>query len=42
MPINNDFSPKQITVMKLGSPRILARLKFNDDVIYFEVDDALL
>ena len=42
MPQDNDFSPKQITIMQIGSDKILIRLKFNDDIVFFNVDDALL
>ena len=42
MPQDNDFSPRQITIMQIGSDKILIRLKFNDDIVFFNVDDALL
>ena len=37
MPSTNDFSPKQTTVMTQDSHNILARLKFNEDIISFKI-----
>lgn len=36
-PPTKDFSPKQITVMREQSSQILARLKFNDTIIFFQI-----
>lgn len=34
-PPTKDFSPKQITVMRENTSQILARLKFNETIIFF-------
>ena len=34
---SNDFSTKQITVMQQNNPKILARLKFNEEIIFFKI-----
>lgn len=34
---SNDFSTKQITVMQQNNSKILARLKFNEEIIFFKI-----
>lgn len=38
----NDFSAKQVTVMKQNNSKILARLKFNEEIIYFKIQARIL
>ena len=37
-----DFSPKQITVLHENSEKILARMKFNDSIVYFKICATIL
>jgi hypothetical protein len=38
----NDFSSKQVTVMKENSTHILARLRFNEDIVFFKIEATIL
>lgn len=37
-----DFSPKQVTVLKENSSQILARLRFNESVVFFKIHATIL
>ena len=33
----NDFSPKQLTIIQEKNSKILARLRFNEDIVFFKI-----
>ena len=42
LPETRDFNPKQVTVMEEKSQKILARLRFNEDIVFFKIEETIL
>ena len=38
----SDFSAKQVTVIQLDNSKILARLRFNEEILFFKIQDTVL
>ena len=39
---NRDFSAKQVTVIQQNDSKILARLRFNEEIVYFKLQATIL
>jgi hypothetical protein len=37
-----DFSPCQVTVMAKGDRKVLAKIRFNEPIIYFKIEGSIL
>ena len=38
----NDFSAKQLTIIQENNSKILARLRFNEDIVFFKIQQTIL
>ena len=38
----NDFSAKQVTVIQQDNSKILARLRFNEEILFFKLEGTVL